>query len=313
LFDFYLLLAITTACYAEEGYVINQGQPKLYYQKFGNGSQTIVVPLGFLVGKDFRYLAKGGRTLIFYDLRNRGKSDAVSDPKQIGIQHDVEDLERIRNHFGLEQFSTIGFSYLGKMVVLYALKYPGRVDRIVQLGPVPIKLGTRYPSDATNREEPNPEILQQQEKLKELREQGFQEKHPEEYCEKEWQLIQLQLVGDASHAKRLEQNVCEFSNEWPTHLAKHFEALLPSDQNLVIPRDKLAALQIPVLTIHGTRDRNAPYGGGREWATVLPNARLLTIQKAAHASWADAPEIVFPAMDEFLNGKWPARSEKISD
>jgi pimeloyl-ACP methyl ester carboxylesterase len=39
---------------------------------------------------------------------------------------------------------------------------------------------------------------------------------------------------------------------------------------------------MPVLTIHGTKDRNAPYGSGREWAFNLPNARLLTIKGGAH-------------------------------
>src|SRR5437667_10930358 len=39
------------------------------------------------------------------------------------------------------------------------------------------------------------------------------------------------------------------------------------------------------LTVHGTKDRSSPYGGGREWALMLPNARLLTIENVAHAPW----------------------------
>jgi pimeloyl-ACP methyl ester carboxylesterase len=37
--------------------------------------------------------------------------------------------------------------------------------------------------------------------------------------------------------------------------------------------ERYAALRIPVLTIHGTQDRNAPFGGGREWVAHLPEAR----------------------------------------
>jgi len=51
--------------------------------------------------------------------------------------------------------------------------------------------------------------------------------------------------------------------------------------------------QAAVLTIHGMKDRSAPYGGGREWAMMLPNARLVSVEKAGHAPWVEAPELVF--------------------
>lgn len=63
----------------------------------------------------------------------------------------------------------------------------------------------------------------------------------------------------------------------------------------------LEALALPVLTIHGTKDRNAPYGAGREWARSLPNARLLTVEGAAHQVWMDRPEVL-GQIREFLEG-----------
>ena len=69
---------------------------------------------------------------------------------------------------------------------------------------------------------------------------------------------------------------------------------------------------MPVLTIHGTKDRNAPYGGGREWAMLLPNARLITIPGAAHMSWVEAPDVIISSIDIFLSGKWPEKAEKIT-
>jgi pimeloyl-ACP methyl ester carboxylesterase len=60
------------------------------------------------------------------------------------------------------------------------------------------------------------------------------------------------------------------------------------------------------------KDRNSPYGSGREWAMTLPNARLLTIKDAAHQAWVDAPEVIFPATNAFLNGKWPEKVEKVT-
>jgi alpha-beta hydrolase superfamily lysophospholipase len=34
-------------------------------------------------------------------------------------------------------------------------------------------------------------------------------------------------------------------------------------QKLDLPKEKSAAVNVPVLTMHGTKDRNAPYGSGR--------------------------------------------------
>ena len=67
----------------------------------------------------------------------------------------------------------------------------------------------------------------------------------------------------------------------------------------------------PVLTIHGTRDRNAAYGAGREWAQLLPNARLLTVKDAAHFPWVDDPKLVFDSINVFLSGRFPKQAEKV--
>ena len=44
---------------------------------------------------------------------------------------------------------------------------------------------------------------------------------------------------------------------------------------------------MPILTIHGTADRSVPYGAGAEWADLLPEARLLTIEEGAHYPWIE--------------------------
>jgi pimeloyl-ACP methyl ester carboxylesterase len=53
-----------------------------------------------------------GRTLMFCDPRNRGRSNAISDPSKLerGIHHDVDDLEAVRRHYGLSHVDLIGHS-----------------------------------------------------------------------------------------------------------------------------------------------------------------------------------------------------------
>jgi proline iminopeptidase len=293
----------------ETGYVTSSDGIRLYYAKVGSGSETAIIPGRLFTFPDFQRLAKG-RTLIFYDMRNRGLSDAVIDLSKISLQHDTDDLEAVRAHFGIETPNLIGFSYLGKIVVLYATQHPNHVNRIVQIGPVARKFGTKFPEALTAGDEdkvPDPAEIK---RMETLHTNGFAKSHPKEFCEMEWRVEQQRMVGDPVNAGRI-PSPCEMKNEWPIHLWPHFDSLLASDRVLDIPKESVAKVTVPVLTIHGTKDRNAPYGGGREWDLLLPNARLITIDRAAHMSWVEFPELVFPSIDLFLNGRWPPLAQPV--
>jgi pimeloyl-ACP methyl ester carboxylesterase len=90
---------------------------------------------------------------------------------------------------------------------------------------------------------------------------------------------------------------------------RHFGAYFESIKKLDISREAVAKVSQPVLTIHGRKDRNTPYGAGKEWATVLPNGRLITLPNAAHNSWVDEPRVV-EMVQSFLAGGWPKEAEK---
>jgi pimeloyl-ACP methyl ester carboxylesterase len=197
-------------------------------------------------------------------------------------------------------------------VVLYAMKYPQYVERLIQLGPVPLKFGTEYPLSLTaNDAQP---VLDPAEtaKLEEMRKSGLAESSPKEFCERQWQVTRFRLVGNPANVFKLGRGVCDMPNEWPVNLARHFQYHFTSVQRLNISKADVAKVSIPVLTIHGTKDRNAPYGAGREWALILPKARLLTVEGAAHQVFAEFPEIVFPAIRTFLKGGWPAKAERVT-
>ncbi|MCI0411306.1 alpha/beta hydrolase [bacterium] len=118
-----------------EGYIMMEDEVRLFYRKVGNGPQVIIIPNGFHMFDDFKRFADK-RTLIFYDVRNRGFSDAVDDISMLarGVEQDVEDLDAVRRHFGLDEMGLIGHSYIGFMVALYAMKSPTHVNRIIQIG-----------------------------------------------------------------------------------------------------------------------------------------------------------------------------------
>lgn len=294
---------------AEQGYLAAEDGTRLFYRKLGHGPETVILPADLFLYPDFQRLAEG-RTLIFYDMRNRGRSDSVS-AERSSIRADVADLEAVRRHFGVDRADLVGFSYLGLMVAIYAKEFPDHVRRVVQLGPTPYASDRTYPPELTGGDYLAAMDSAGVAELRALREQDYHLSHPQEYCEKERLVTRFALVGDPAHVDRLGPGNCDLPNEWPTHLASHFQNHFASIERLGWTPDSVASIAAPVLTIHGTRDRNAPYGSGREWAMLLPEARLVTVEGAAHCSWADDPDRVFGAIDAFLAGSWPAGAEQV--
>jgi pimeloyl-ACP methyl ester carboxylesterase len=118
----------------EEGYLMTQDGLRLHYKKVGCGP-AVLIPNGLYLFDDFNQRADQ-RTLIFYDLRNRGLSDTVTDRRklELGLLNDVHDLDTVRRHFDLCDVDLLGHSYMGPMIVLYAMNYGQYVRRLILIG-----------------------------------------------------------------------------------------------------------------------------------------------------------------------------------
>jgi proline iminopeptidase len=290
----------------DQGYVLTEDGVRLFFRRLGKGPETIVIPNGFHLLADFEHLSDA-YTLMFYDLRNRGWSDPVSDASKLarGIHNDVDDLEAVRRHFGIRQMDLLGHSYLGLMVILYAMKYPDSVNRVVQIGPMGPYMGKQYPANLTWADAALREMLS---KLGELqKERSVYD--PVEFCKKFWEILRVMYVSNPADAHRINWGRCDLATE-RNFMTYWGQNIYPSIQKLNF--EDVSKAQAPVLTVHGLEDRSAAYGGGREWAMMLPNARLVSVKKAGHAPWVEAPELVFESIRTFLAGSWPDVAEKVT-
>ncbi len=287
----------------EEGFIDVDGGAKLFYRKVGQGPVTVIAPLDSVLHEDLRQFADIA-TVITYDLRGRGRSSKLEDVSTRSVEQDVRDLEAVRAKLGVESFVPLGYSYLGKVVILYAAAHPSHVRRLIQLGPVG-NVPKQVPATLDLKELGVPEA--DAKRYADLRAAGAMEKSPKEFCEAQWNVLRFNYVANPKHASRLSGAGCAYENEWPVNFNRQMAVLWPTAQKPMGP-DELKNVSMPVLTIHGTKDRNAPYESGREWARQLPDARLVTVENAAHAVWVDDPVTVFGAIRHFLRGDWPLGS-----
>ncbi len=123
---------------SSEGFVFVRPGLHLYYHVLGEGPETVVVPNANWLSELLQPLAEdpGGRRLILYDPRSRGRSSAVTDARHLSLEDDVADLEAVRRYFGLERMSLLGSSYHAAITALYALENPGRVERMLLVCPI---------------------------------------------------------------------------------------------------------------------------------------------------------------------------------
>jgi len=291
---------------SDEGYVATPDGVRLFYRKIGNGPE-VVIPNGLCCVDDFTCLADQ-ITLIPYDLRNRGLSDQSRDGSQLcgDIHSDVDDLDAVRRYFGIVNMNLIGHSYIGLLVVLYAMKFPGHATRIVQIGPMEPEPGRKYPAHLSCGDGVMQEVFSE---LASLRAEAASA-DAVDFCRKAWSILGRLYVVNPADSTKITWGRCELPNE--RNFLHYWQAnILPSIQKLRIVED-LVHVKASVLTIHGDRDRNAPYGGGRQWAMRLPHARLVTVPNAAHAPWIEAPDTVFGAIRTFMGGAWPESSKIIT-
>jgi proline iminopeptidase len=286
----------------------------LFARVVGSGADTVIAWPGLFLYHDLRGNREliAGRTWIFLDPRNRGRSDATADSTRRTAADDVRDLEAVRDALGLGRFALVGYSAYGRYAIAYTLQHPERVTRVVQLGPIGPRADAQFPPSLLAGDDslvPAPAAIQE---VRALVAESLHVARPDEFCRRDQWVSRSRLMGNPADTSRVRQDdVCSMPNEWPVNLARHFGFRF-SRPPLSFDTTALGALQTQVLTIHGTKDRNAAYGGGVEWAWRLPNARLLTVEGAAHRAFAEQPDLVLSGIASFLGGSWPAAARKPS-
>jgi proline iminopeptidase len=123
-----------------EDYVPIQGA-QLFVREVGDGPPLVILH----GGPDFNHnyllpemdrLSSDFR-LIYYDQRGRGRSSADVVPEDVTIDSEVEDLDRLRQHFGLSAVALLGHSWGGLLAMEFATRHPDRVSHLILMNTAP--------------------------------------------------------------------------------------------------------------------------------------------------------------------------------
>ena len=294
------------AAKVSEGWITMADGVRLWYRAYGGKGDTLVYlhggPGGTLEDQlpDLADLADE-HVFIGYDQRGGGRSEAGDTLKFTARQH-VDDLDAVLRHFGVGQATIFGTSWGSQLAVMYAAAHPERVKRLVLMGPGP---PARFPFGPERGASVNARIL---EMCRGMVTSG--DTLEVQRCTRQPRMQMRAYYADT-------MNVLKSRGIRGAGLTAANTASLVAQRRTMQSigdwdfRPLMRQVKAPALVVEGSQSP-VPVAHQRVWAGSLANGRLLLVSKTGHAyPYLENPEEFFPAVRDFLKGRWPARAERI--
>jgi len=193
----------------------------------------------------------------------------------------------------------LAHSFGPAIAALYAIRYPQHVDRMIFLGPIPPRKGKFF--DEFGATMAQRLTAEQQKRGEELQSSFETAKDIAAVCREYWAIMTPPRIAKSLSASVVKSDLCNTPADAIRYgMTKTNPTTFGSLGDWDWTAD-LARVKAPVLIIHGEEDA-IPMAMVAEWAKSLPNARLPRVANAAHFPHAEQPQVVFPAIEEFVRG-----------
>ncbi len=243
--------------------------------------------------------------MIFYDQRGGGKSELPADTMRLVAPRQIQDLDELRRHFGLTKVTLIAHSYGPLLAASYALAHPDAVKRMVFFGPVPPYRGdfsARY-GTALNARLDSAQRAAMRTASRAQNNPASSEAVARQACQDYWALgLRPRLADPARTLRHVKSDLCATDIAGIQYGNRTGNRVIMSSFGDWDLRPKLKTLNTPLLVVHGMME-TIPMDMVEAWATSMPHATLLKVPNAAHFTYAERPELVWPAVEKFLSGK----------
>jgi DNA-binding SARP family transcriptional activator/pimeloyl-ACP methyl ester carboxylesterase len=192
-------------------------------------------------------------TLVRYDGRATGLSDW--DVEDLSFEAMVGDLISVIEASGAERFPLLGFSQGCATAIAYAARYPERVERLILYGGCARGWKRRGGVD----------VVEQRQALGTLIRLG-------------WGKILTPLLMPGAKPEQVQLfNELQQQSASPENAQRLVEAIGDIDVSALLQQ-----VRVPTLVVHCRDDVVSPFAEGRELATGIPGARLVSLDSGNH-------------------------------
>ncbi|WP_441249390.1 alpha/beta fold hydrolase [Kitasatospora sp. McL0602] len=272
---------------------------ELAYHLLGEGEPLLVVPGGPMVAS--AYLGDLGglsehRQLVLLDLRGTGDSATPADPATYRCDRQVDDVEALRAHLGLETADVIAHSAGGDLALLYAARYPQRLRTLTLVTARARAIGLQF----TEEHRAQARALRAAEPWYPAAQAAMEAilADPDNATDEQWDAISPFHYGRwDTTAQEHARSTDDLGNDEAADLYPSEGAFDPAAAKAAV-----AALDARVLVLAGELDGAPRPSVAAETAALLPSAELFVQPGAGHYPWLDDPELFSSTVAAFLKG-----------
>jgi pimeloyl-ACP methyl ester carboxylesterase len=254
-------------------------------------------------------LARLGYPVYVYDQLGAGLSSRLDDPAGYTVRRHVADIEAIRQTLRADRLVLMGSSWGGSLVASYLARHPGHVAKAIFTSPAPIDYAKWPDAGAVSSRLPPRQREQADDLLPgspqfllwyalgavnpQAAHQLVTDREADAYFDTYLDLVQPATVCDPAHLPN--QHVTGnglYGNVFTTRDARTTHTQAEAHQ--VLERN-----QTPALILTGGCDY-MPWAVIRQYATTLPNSRLVCLPRAGHVTYLDEPVLYLNVVTAFL-------------
>lgn len=222
--------------------------------------------------------------LVFIDHRGSGQSKK-SKQKDYSLENNIEDIEALRKHLGLEKISLLGTSYGGVVAQGYAIRYPQHLEKLILVVTAPsyhfIDEAKAYLEKHASKKQINAS--------KNLWEGSFKNpKHVADYFK-----VMESMYSTSKKRKDKIKNPTVWSHE---AINEGFGKFLRTYDYT----KQLKKLSCPTLVLAGEKDWICNPNQSKIIAKHIPNAKLKIFKNAGHSLANDAHDEYIKVIKRFL-------------
>ncbi len=261
---------------------------EIHFEDHGSGQPVVLIhgfPLdGRSWDKQERVLLEAGYRVISYDRRGFGESSRTT----VGFDYDTfaDDLDALLNHLALQDVALVGFSMGSGEVTRYLGRHgSARVGKAVLMATVPPFL---------LKTDDNPEGVDRE--VFEGIKAAIIADRPAYFKDFLDDFFNVDVLGGTRISEPAWQAAFAMALQ-----AGPFAVHACVDTWLTDFRDDVGMIDVPLLVIHGDSDRILPYEStAARLPALVPGMKLVTVEDGPHNIAWTHPEVVNPALLEFL-------------
>jgi proline iminopeptidase len=255
---------------------------------------------------------------VLFDQRGCGRStphasDPATDMRHNTTEHLIADMERLREHLGIDRWMLTGGSWGSTLILAYAERYPHRVSEILIVSVTTTRryeidwlyrgVGRFFPEEwerfraGVPEEDRDGDLVAAYARLMESPDPLVRERAAIDWCTWEDAVLSLEPSGKPNvYTDRPPADMLAL-----VRICSHYFANAAWLEEGVLLRNAGRLAGIPGVLIHGRLDMSGPLDTAWELARAWPGAELITLRDAGHKGSDSKRELVLKTMDRFAD------------